>query len=210
MTNPRLYNHDLNDDCYRVRLMAALAGVALDICPVDMFPGNEHRSPEFVALNPLARLPLMHADGMILRQTEAMLLYLAAVGPHGPVFLPKDPATYALMQDWLVFAARDLGVVSQARAVAMLGAEGDGVELALMARRGLRMLEDHMTEQRHKGMDFVVGAHPSVADIALFPAFALCRDFNLDHDAFPSLRRWARQIRQLLGFISMPGIPDYH
>lgn len=210
MTKARLWNHDLNDDCYRVRLMAALAGVALDIRPVDLFPGGEHQSPEYRALNPLARLPLLHAEGMILRQTEAMLLYLAGLGPRGPLFLPEKAPERALMQDWLFFAARDLGAASQARTVAMFGASGDGAALAMSARRGLRMLEDHMTGQRHMGLNFVTGAQPSVADVALFPAFALCRDFNLDHDAFPALRRWARQIRQLEGFISMPGIPDYH
>ena len=43
-----------------------------------------------------------------------------------------------------------------------------------------------------------------------FPAFALSRDFGIDHDAFPALRRWARRLRRLPGFVTMPGIPDYH
>jgi glutathione S-transferase len=116
----------------------------------------------------------------------------------------------ARMHDWLLFSARDLGAPAQARAVAMLGAAGDGPALVRAARDGLRMLEDHMIAQGHRGCGFVAGGRATVADIALFPAFALCRDFNLDHDAFPALRLWARRIRGLEGFVTMPGIPDYH
>jgi glutathione S-transferase len=46
--------------------------------------------------------------------------------------------------------------------------------------------------------------------VALFPLFALSRDFGIDHDEFPGLRRWIRRFRALDGFITMPGIPDYH
>lgn len=210
MTKPTLWNYDLDDACYRVRLMASLAGVRLDLRSVDAFPGHEHLGDDMLALNPLGRLPVLEDGPLILRQTEAILLHLARLGPRGTAFLPSDDAGVARMQDWLFFAARDLAAPSQARAVAMLGAAGDALALKHTARHGLRLLEDHMTAQGFRGQGFVAGVHATVADIALFPAFALCRDFNLDHDAFPALRLWARRVRQLDGFITMPGIPDYH
>jgi glutathione S-transferase len=71
-------------------------------------------------------------------------------------------------------------------------------------------MEDHMTRQRVLGKAFFVANTVTLADLALFPAFALSRDFSIDHDAFPALRRWARQLRAIDGFITMPGIPDYH
>ena len=36
------------------------------------------------------------------------------------------------------------------------------------------------------------------------------RQFGIDHDEYPALRRWARRFRTLPGFKTMPGIPDYH
>ncbi|MCC5958949.1 MAG: glutathione S-transferase family protein [Rhodobacteraceae bacterium] len=210
MTNPTLWNYDLDDACYRVRLMASLSGVTLDLRSVDAFPGNEHLGDEMLALNPLGRLPVLEHGALTLCQTEAILLHLARIGPRGAAFVPSDDAGAARMRDWLFFGARDLAAPSQARAVAMLGAAGDAGALNHAARHGLRLLEDHMTAQGFRGQGFVAGARATVADIALFPAFALCRDFNLDHDAFPALRLWARRVRQLDGFITMPGIPDYH
>jgi glutathione S-transferase len=210
MSEPVLWNYDLDDACYRVRLMASLTGVTLRLRSVDAFPGKEQLGPEMLALNPLGRLPLFQDGALTLAQTEAILLHLARTGPRGSAYLPGDVEGLARMHDWLLFSVRDLSAPATARAVAMFGIAGDVVVLGHAARHGLRLLEDHMVAQGHLGLGFVAGTAASVADVALFPAFALCRDFNLDHDAFPALRLWARRIRRLAGFVTMPGIPDYH
>lgn len=210
MAAPILWNYDLDDACYSARLMAALAGLTLDLRSVDMFPGAEHLTPEMLARNPTGRLPILQIDNLTLTQPEAILLHLARIGPSGAAYLPDDPAAAARMHDWLIFAARALPCASQARAVAMLGAAGDLPTLTQAAHDNLLILEDHMTAQSHRGAGFVAGPAPSVADIALFPVFALSRDFYVDHVGFPALRLWARRVRGLQGFITMPGIPDYH
>ncbi len=56
----------------------------------------------------------------------------------------------------------------------------------------------------------MVGGTPTIADVALFSAIALSRDFGIDHDEFAALRRWMDHVRTLPGFITMPGIPSYH
>lgn len=208
MTAPVLWNWDLDDACYRVRLMASLAGVALTLRSVDVVPGGEHRAPHVRALNPMGRLPVLVAGDLVMTQTEAILLHLARTGPRGAVYLPGDEAGAARMTDWLMFAARDLGAASAAREASLFG--GDPEPQAAVAREALRVMEDHMTAAGLAGQGFFAGSGASVADIALFPAFALSRDFGLDHDAFPALRLWARRVRRLAGFVTMPGIPDYH
>ncbi len=210
MSAPVLWNYDLDDACYRVRLMASLAGVALTLRSVDAYPGAEHRGAEMMALNPLGRLPVLQDGALVLTQPEAMLCHLARTGPRGAGFLPQAPGPAALVQEWLAFAARDLGAAAAARMAAMLEGPGDPEVLRLSARDALRIVEDHLSAQTQRGDGFVAGAEASVADIALFPAFALSRDYGLDHDAFPALRLWARRIRALKGFVPMPGIPDYH
>lgn len=208
MTEPTLWNWDLDDACYRVRLMASLAGVTLALRSVDAFPGREHRAPHVRALSPMGRLPVLVEGGLVLTQTEAMLLHLARSGPKGAAFLPVDDAGAARMTDWLMFAARDLGAASAAREAALFG--GDPGPQAAVAREALRVMEDHMTAAGLGGQGFLAGPEATVADVALFPAFALSRDFGIDHDAFPALRLWARRVRRLPGFVTMPGIPDYH
>jgi len=211
MIPPTLWTYDLDDACYRVRLMAALAGLELRLRAVDAMPGNEPRGPEMMALNPLGRLPLLQSGDLLLRQTEAILLHVARAAPGGAAFLPREETARAEMEDWLLFAATELAVARAARRVALF--EGDQTPLPALraqAAAALTILEDHLAEQRVRGLPFVVGERASVADIALFPAFALSNDFHLAHAAFPALRLWAREIRALEGFVTMPGIPAFH
>jgi len=206
---PRLYNYDLDETCYRVRLTASVLGVPLDIVNIDAFPGREQDGPECLALNPLGRLPILTEGALVLSRAAAIQQWLAELAPSSG-FVPDDAAGRARMQDWLGFADAELAACVQAREVALMDAPGDLAALVARARMLLRIMDDHMTAQRIADHDWVAGPSPSLADLALFPAFALCRDYNLDHDEFPELRLWARRLRRLPGFITMPGIPDYH
>lgn len=209
MTLPLLYNFDLDDHCYRIRLTAAICGVELDILNLDTFPGHDHTAPAYLAKNPLGRLPALEHDGLVLRETGAIQTYVAALSERQDM-TPGTAAGAAAMTDWLIFADRDLACASAARATALLDAPGDGPALTAQARAMLRIMDDHMTRQALLGRNFFVGDGLTLADLALFPAFALSRDFGIDHDEFPALRLWARRLRMTDGFITMPGIPDYH
>ena len=67
-----------------------------------------------------------------------------------------------------------------------------------------------MTARHFDGREWFVAEAATLADLSLFPSFALSRDFGVDHDEYPALRRWIRRFRALEGFRTMPGIPDYH
>ena len=66
------------------------------------------------------------------------------------------------------------------------------------------LLASHTTNEA-----WVAADRPTVADLALFPAAALSRDIGIDHDRYPALRSWIRRIKQLPGFVEMPGIPVF-
>jgi glutathione S-transferase len=205
-----LYNYDLDENCYKVRLLLSCLGVEAEQVAVDVVPGKEHLSPAIRAMSPSGSLPVLRRNGLVLHEAEAILAYLARSHDPKGRFLPDDPDTFGRVMMWLTFAARELDAAVHARATAMMDAPGDIDALRAEAREALRIMDDHMTRQHFDGLEFFAGEQPTIADIALFPSFALSRDFNVDHDAFPALRRWARAVRKLDGFITMPGIPDYH
>jgi len=74
----------------------------------------------------------------------------------------------------------------------------------------LRKIEQHLSEQRFGGMDFLTGPRPTIADIACFPNTALAPDGGVSLDPYPAIRLWMRAIRSLPGFIEMPGIHRLH
>ncbi|RLL65060.1 glutathione S-transferase family protein [Paenirhodobacter hankyongi] len=209
MSAPLLHNYDLDEDCYRARLVAACSGVALDLRNVDMFPGAEHRSDAYLRLNPLGTLPILQDEMLVLTQPEAILRRIAALDPERRL-MPEDSIIAARIDDWLAFWAQHLAPAKAAREIALMATPGDLAALSARTARMLRVMEDHMTHQTIRGLGFFAGPELTLADLALFPAFALSRDHGLDHDAFPALRLWARRVRLTPGFITMPGIPDYH
>ena len=205
-----LYNYELDDSCYRVRLALSLLGLEWQAVAVDVFPGKEHLSPPFLALNPSGRLPILRDGDLVLHGTEAILAHLARSHDPSGKWLPAQGKEFAEVMQWLIFSAHDLGVTIEARQQSLFGTPGDETSLRAASSRAIRIMDDHMTARGFAQLEWFVAEHPTIADIALFPAIALSRDFGIDHDEYPALRRWARRFRTLPGFKTMPGIPDYH
>jgi glutathione S-transferase len=201
-----LHDFPLDDEGYKVRLGLAVMGIAHEVVAVDAIPGREPESAAFRALNPLARLPLWREGALVLRDPQAILWRLAET--QAPRFLPDDAEDRARLLDWLAFAARELWAAREARQAALFG-EGVPAPLFEAARRAVLLLEDHLTLRALQGADWVVGDRASIAEFALFPPAALSRDWGLSHDGLPKLRRWMRRVRELPGFVRMPGIADH-
>jgi glutathione S-transferase len=205
-----LYNYELDESCYKVRLALWLLDLEWQAVAVDVFPGKEHLTPPFLAMNPAGRLPILRDGDLTLHGTEAILAYLALAHGAAGRWLPSDAAAFAAVMQWLNFSARDLDATIAARQHSLFDTPGDEAGLRAASVRALRIMDDHMTARGFSGEDWFAAPHATIADIALFPAFALSRDFGVDHDEYPALRRWARRFRALPGFKTMPGIPDYH
>jgi glutathione S-transferase len=205
-----LYNYELDESCYKVRLALSLLGLDWQPVAVDVFPGKEHLTLPYLAMNPAGRLPILRDGDFVLHGTEAILAHLAhAYDPSGQ-WLPTDGTGFAVVMQWLNFSARDLDATIAARQHSLFDTPGDETALHAASCRAIRIMDDHMTERGFWRAEWFAAPHPTIADIALFPAFALSRDFGIDHDEYPALRRWARRFRALPGFKTMPGIPDYH
>jgi len=202
------YNYELDERCYRVRLLLSMLKIEPSMVSVNMFPGLEHKKPHILNLNPRGELPILEDGALVLSGTEAVLCYLAKA--YGPAWLPEDPALFGKTQMWLGFGASALDCAYLARLDALFATGGDKAALKKAARAAFRIMDDHMTTRHFSGKQWFVGDAPSLADLTLLPSFALSRDYGVDHDEFPALRTWLRAFRALPHFITMPGIPDYH
>lgn len=208
--SPTLYNYELDDSSYRVRLLLSILKTPHEVVAVDMVPGKEHLGPAMRALSPLGSLPVLKDGDLTLYGPEAILAYLAkAYDPSGQ-FLPMEAKAFGETMRWLNFSASALASAMQARLVALFDEPGDLAMLKRAAREAFRVMDDHMTLRQIDGVEWFAAEHATIADVTLFPIFALSRDFGIDHDEFPALRRWIRRFRTLDGFKTMPGIPDYH
>ncbi|MBO9628521.1 glutathione S-transferase family protein [Shinella sp. WSJ-2] len=205
----KLYDYILSPSCYKVRLMAALTGVKLDLRAVDFHPGLEHRGPELLALNPAGSIPILEDGDLLLTESSAMLVYLAAKA--APDWLAgSDAQEAARVQQWLSFSGRLTASLGGARLHEMLLRPGDIDALRASGIAALRELELGLVEQAERGQNFLAANRPTVADIACFPYVALAPDGGVPLDPYPAIRLWSRRLRSLPGFIEMPGIHRLH
>lgn len=102
----KLYDLGPSGNCYKVRLFAALANIDLELVAVD-FANGAHKKPPLSELNPLEQLPILDDGGHIVRDSQAILVYLA--GAYGGLaWWPDNPRGQAEIVQWLSFTANEI------------------------------------------------------------------------------------------------------
>ena len=207
----QLYDYILSGSAYKARLLMALLNVEYDTVPVDFYPGGEHRKPDFLGLNPAGTIPVLVDGDLVLCDTQAILAYVARkCDPSGAWFPVDDPAMLGQILQWLAFSSRLTDTAGAARLHDMIARPLDIDAARAATHKALRELEAHLTERGFEDKSFLVGDHPTIADIACFPYAALSPDGGIPHDDYPAIRRWLIAIRRLPDFIDMPGIHALH
>ena len=139
----KLYDLVLSGNCYKVRLFAALAQVPLDIEPVDFLAGAHKRAP-LIDLNPWGEIPILVDGEVVLRDSQAILVYLAQKYA-APQWLPRDAAGLAAVVQWLSTAANEVqNGPASARLVDKFGYAIDKADTLRRSARILPLLEAHL------------------------------------------------------------------
>ena len=73
----KLYDYELSGNCYKVRLLLAFLGVRYKNELIEFYPSKQHKSPDFLKINPLGQLPVLSDGELIIRDAQAILIYLA-------------------------------------------------------------------------------------------------------------------------------------
>src|ERR1044072_3268089 len=89
----------------KLALFREEAGLEYEPIPVDTRKGDQHK-PDFLKINPNAKVPAIDDDGTIVFDSNAILLYLAEKTGK---FLPKARAQ---LLSWLMFVASGVGPYS--------------------------------------------------------------------------------------------------
>lgn len=196
----KLYDLELSGNCYKVRLFAALAKIPLDIVAVDFLDG-EHKRPPLIDLNPWGEIPVLEDGAVVLRDSQAILVYLAAQYADAS-WLPRDPAGLGEVMQWLSTAANEVqNGPGAARLVDKFGYALDKPDTIKRAARILPLIESHLAGHRWLALD-----RPTIADCAVMPYVALAPEGGVSLADFPNIRQWIARIKELPGFVPMPGI----
>lgn len=197
----RLYDFELSGSCYKVRLLLNILKVSCERIPVD-FVGKEHKTERFLELNPLGEIPVLEDGGVRLRDAQAILVYIAREYDRSNTWFPDAPDSMGRIMQWLSFGGHELMAAAGARLVNILKYPLDLPALQARAIAAFRILDAHLSDR-----EFLELGHPTIGDIACFPYVAMADEGGIELKAYPNLPRWVDRIRQIPGFIPMPGIP---
>lgn len=199
----RLHRHALSGHAHRVELFLHLLGLDHELVEVDL-PGGEQRRPEFLALNPFGHVPVIDDGGLIMHDSNAILVYLA-MRYGDDAWLPRDAVGAARVQGWLSAAAGPLATgAAAARWTQVARLQRDPSEAIERAKGLFRIIDETLLAQRS---EFLVGARPTIADIAMYTYTAHAPEGNVALDGYRALCAWLRRIEALPGFVPMKASP---
>ena len=195
----RLYDYFDSGNGYKARLALAQLAIPYQLIAVDIDKG-ETRTPEFLAMNPNGRIPLLALEnGAYLAESNAILCYLA----EGTALMPGDALARAQILQWLFFeqyshepniaTARYWlrhGLLTPAR-------EPLFAQKRLAGYAALAVMENHLATR-----DFFVGAY-SIADIALYAYTHVAEQGEFDLARFPSVTAWLARVRAQPGHVPL-------
>lgn len=193
-----LYNMPLALNCYKVRLLLGLLGVPYEKHSIDLLKG-EHQTPEFLALNPFGQLPVMTSGSLVLRDSQAILVWIAR--KHGEDrWMPRDADDEAIVNGWLSAAAFEIRLGPYDARLAKLF-PWLCINANTVVERSAHALK--LYDDRLRGRDWIALERPTVADVAAYPAIAQAGDGEISLEPYPAVRAWMARMQALPGFVGI-------
>jgi glutathione S-transferase len=197
----KLYYHPLSGHAHRARLFLSLLGVAHELVPVDLVAGA-HKAPAFLQMNRFGQVPVLDDDGVIVSDSNAILIYLAKKHRRAD-WLPETPEGAAAVQRWLSVAAGQIAFgPAAARLVTLFGAKFNAEEVVARAHAILTIVDAEL-----EGRRWIAAAQPTIADVALYSYIARAPEGNVDLTAYRNVQAWLSRVESLPGFVAFQKSP---
>ncbi|WP_281492812.1 glutathione S-transferase family protein [Leptospira levettii] len=195
-----LYEFAMSGNCYKVRLMLSLLNLKYESRIVNG-PEKEHKSSSFLEMNPFGQVPVLKDNDIVLRDSQAILVYLAKMY-GGKDWFPEDSVKAADIVGWLSTSANEVSRGPSAlRAHFILGRPINLEEAKSVTTSLLNVLEKKLSE-----FQWLVTNKVTIADIAIYPYIALAHQGNVSLLEYKSVREWMSRIEKLPGYVGMVGL----
>jgi glutathione S-transferase len=195
-----LYDSRLSGNGWKVRLLLSQLGIPFERRVLNLAEGAA-RTPEFLKLNPHARVPvLVLEDGSAIRESNAILCYLA----QGTPFLPAGRADAARVMQWLFFEQFDHArFLARPRFLVSISNQADkfASEIEYLRQIGEKALA--AMEAQLACTPFLAGGRYTIADIALYPYTSMAEMGGYKLEPLPAIRAWLERVRSQPGFIPL-------
>ncbi|AOP36022.1 glutathione S-transferase [Leptospira tipperaryensis] len=162
---------------------------------------REQKSENFLSMNPFGQVPVLKDKDVLIRDSQAILVYLAIEYGKGEWF-PKSGIGSAKVMQWLSTAANEVTRGPAAlRTHYRFGKSIQVEEAVIITNQLLNLLENHLAKNL-----WLADERPTIADLAMYPYIALANEGKVDLEPYNQIRNWLGRVEKLPGYVSMPGI----
>lgn len=197
----QLFYHPLSGHSHRVRLLLSLLNVPVELVLVDIMKG-EQRRPEFLKLNKFGQVPVLDDDGLLVSDSNAILVYLARKFNRED-WLPQDPIGAAQTEKWFSAAAGEVAYgLATARRIRLFGTAPVPTEVLGRAHRLLTVLDTELETS-----DWLAAGRLTLADISLYAYVARADEGGIDLTDYPHVQSWLGRIEALPHFVPFVKTP---
>lgn len=182
----------------RVYLMMEELGLKYKTMPLEMSK-KEHKSPEFLALNPNGKVPCLKDGNYVIWESIAINHYLAE--KYKPEMLGSTPEEKGHVAQWSVWAMTEFQPPAVDILIQMVFVPEDKRNHALIEKAkekipGLLRILD----QAISGKEYLVGNRFTVADINMASVVSILAHLHMDVSPYKGILNWMEKINSRPAF----------
>ena len=147
---------------------------------------GETETPEYTALNPRQKVPLLQDRDLTIGESAAIIAYLAKTYPNEAIaLLPRDTDDYAKWLEWCFFIVTELDSTSlyvmrrHGNIKGLSHIYGDAPGVVTQAAEYLRKQLKHVDVALSDGREFLLGDEFTTADILLTTCLTWAVDYQV-------------------------------
>ncbi len=194
-----LYHHPFSANARKTVMTALLLDVDVELVLVDLRAGDNQKA-EYLALNPMGKVPTLVDGDRVLWESHAIMQYLADQAPADALY-PTDRFARADVNRWLFWSAAhwstNIALLVQQHVIKRMRGEGepDPSIVALGEREVVRfgkVLDDHLAER-----NYLCGTTLTLADLAVAAPLMYTGPGQIPVRDFANIQKWFGWIQEL-------------
>ena len=195
-----LFHSPGSHHCRRVALLIEELGLNVETEFVDVRPpgmGGQNESPDFLALNPNAKVPVLKHESVVLTESNAIMFYLCGLAGDTQL-MPPDPAQRASVLSWQFWQAAHLSPTADAlmkenMMKPMVGQSPDSQIIEALRSdfdRWAKVLELQLERS-----PYLVGDRLTCADLSVVAALMYQHAAQIPVDDYARVSSWVQQMQ---------------
>lgn len=187
----KLFNVSLSPNALRVRAVIFELGLDVEIVDVDM-RGGGHKTPEFLAMNPNGKVPVLKDGDFVLWESRAINAYLSSLKPEAGLY-PDDAKKRAMIDQWSywhsIHLSPAIGRIVFERVLKNMFGMGAPDESTIEPQ--LKEVAQFLPvlDKALEGKEWICG-DLSIADFALASTFHMRKPARISLDGYPNITAW--------------------